>query len=673
MVSASSYDRFGPFLIVRALGRGGMGEVYVARTRFAHAKLAAVKRLRPDVARVPTFAERFKHEADLAVRLSHPNVVATIDVGSVHNQLYVASELILGKDAGHIADRLRERGLGAPVAVVIRLLLDTLTGLAYVHGVREPTGRWLGLVHRDITPGNVLVGYDGVSRIADFGLAKSVLVEGGRLTGHGEILGTPHYLAPEIIRGEEASPSSDLYGLGAVTYRILTGIAPFQGTTAEVLFRALNEEPRPIRELRPDLPDWFAVLVHEMLQKEPRARPHDAGLLVERLRHEAERSKLLLQPPSVGRWLTQLFEAERDEEMAEKEALELMDPSEVPEVVEGTVVLARVRPGTQLLPPPAVRVEADSDGTELDQGLDDTALRQGYEAEEESLENMRTWAVALDEKILDTPRVRDFDDEEGTEFAAQRVAQQGSSPRTKIVSPDLDVDTGDDDAFDSSELDTRLPGFADTLNPSEATDNPFDGASDVAEEEQATRLAEIAPGGRVIPKVDTGRIEPKRRPRGVDSVVVEPARPAVRTGDLPTPRVESPPAPRPAPASRPSVQPSPPSREVVITPARGGRDRLVYFVVALALLVSGLAMGLWIRDREASVVVAQPDGTQAALRSRYMAVRAEVVRRKEAGTPVPPETTSLLADAATALLDGDEASARTLVEALERAVATPSP
>lgn len=667
MVSASIYDRFGPFLIVRALGRGGMGEVYVARTRFAHAKLAAVKRLRPDVARVPTFAERFKHEADLAVRLSHPNIVATIDVGSVHNQLYVASELILGKDTGHIADRLRERGLGAPVAVVIRLLVDTLAGLAYVHGVREPSGRWLGLVHRDITPGNVLVGYDGVARIADFGLAKSVLVQGGRLTGHGEIIGTPHYLAPEIIRGEEAGVASDIYGLGAVVYRVLTGIAPFQGSTPEVLFKALNDEPRAISALRPDLPAWFAALVHEMLDKDEKRRPRDAGLLAERVRSAAEKSKLLLQPPSVGRWLGQLFEAERDQELAEKEALEAMDAEEVPEPIEGTVVLARVRPGTALLPPPSVQTRADTDGTELDQEMPLVDAGAGYEDEEESIENMRTWAISLEEKILDTPRVKDFDDEEGTEFAAQRLR---SAPSSADESADerSEVDTGDEDAFDSSELDTRLPGFADGPARPDSTANPFETPSDLGGEDQRTRVAEMFPS-RSPAKPEPAKPEPKKRPRGVDSVVVEPAPPSVRTGDLPPPRLESPKDPRSV--QRAQYQVTPPSRELVVeAPSGRGKERLLFVTIALSLLVAGLAFGLWIRQADQSVVVVRPEGEQAELRSRFKSVRSEVDRRKALGQRVPPESSTLIGDAATALLDGDLASARTLVEALEAWIAS---
>lgn len=345
-----------------------MGEVYVARTPWDQHRVAAVKRLRPDVARVPTFAERFQHESQLAVRLEHPNVVGTIDVGSVDGQLYVASDLVLGKDAGLIADRLRERGQGAPVAVVVRLLIDILDGLAYVHGAREPDGRWLALVHRDVTPGNVLIGYDGVARLADFGLAKSALTEAANLTGHGEILGTPHYLAPEVIRGQRADKSADIYGLGAVVYRVLTGVAPYQGTTAEVLFKALSEEPRPLLEWRPDLPKWFADFVEELLDREPKRRPFDAALLKRRLEHDASAAKLLLPQASVGRWLTQLFEDERSREVEEYEAISAVDPRSVPGEGKGTVVLAHAYSESALEAPAPVPSGADLEnlGTELD-------------------------------------------------------------------------------------------------------------------------------------------------------------------------------------------------------------------------------------------------------------------------------------------------------------------
>ncbi|MEL7240385.1 MAG: serine/threonine-protein kinase, partial [Planctomycetota bacterium] len=172
------------------------------------------------------------------------------------------------------------------------------------HEAVDLDGTPLALVHRDITPGNLLVGYDGVAKLADFGLAKSLLTEESNLTQHGEILGTPHYLAPEIIRGESASRLSDLYGLGAVMYRFLTGVAPHTGTTAEVLLKVLSEEPRALDELRPDLSPWLVTFVHSLLTKIPAQRPKDARALVAQLHLEAKASGLLVPRSAVGRWLS---------------------------------------------------------------------------------------------------------------------------------------------------------------------------------------------------------------------------------------------------------------------------------------------------------------------------------------------------------------------------------
>lgn len=376
--------RFGQFIIVRTLGRGGMGEVFVARTPWDKTPIAAVKRLRPDVARVPTFAERFKHEAELAVRLNHLNVVGTLDVGSVEGQLYVCSELVLGKDTGVIADRLRERGQGGPAAVAIRLLVDTLAGLAYVHGASEPDGRPLMLVHRDVTPGNVLVGYDGIARLADFGLAKSLLTEGSKLTNHGEILGTPHYLAPEVIKGEGAGPASDLYGLGAVMYRFLTGVAPHQGTTAEVLLKVLSQQPRPLSDLRPDLPPWIVAFIHRMLETDPSRRPSDATVLLKQLTHDARASGLMVPRSSVARWIGNLFEPEKADELEERDRIAAIVPSSIPDKPEGTVVLAHPRAGSRLEAPQAAHAEdhaddVDSQGTELELSENDVRAASSEE------------------------------------------------------------------------------------------------------------------------------------------------------------------------------------------------------------------------------------------------------------------------------------------------------
>ncbi|MBX2811061.1 MAG: serine/threonine protein kinase [Myxococcales bacterium] len=318
-------QRFGPFIVVREIGRGGMGEVLLARTPWPEAPLAAVKRLRADVARIETFAERFRHEADLAVRLSHPHLVGTLGVGTVGNQLYVASELVLGRDVGRVADRLRERGLGGPTSVGIRIAIDGLMGLAYVHRATDADGSSLELIHRDVTPGNIMVGYDGFTRLADFGLAKSLLSEGSRLTRQGEIVGTPHYLAPELVRGDPATTASDIYGLGAVLYRFFTGIAPYQGTTTDILAQLLSQRPRPLAELRPDLPDWVTEVIGRMLTREPNQRPKNARKLAEEMTRRASVHDLLVSRNAVGSWLIGMFSAEHTHEMVEYRRFQRLD------------------------------------------------------------------------------------------------------------------------------------------------------------------------------------------------------------------------------------------------------------------------------------------------------------------------------------------------------------
>ena len=430
-----NYHRFGPFIILRELGRGGMGEVFLARTSWPESPLAAVKRLRPDVARIESFAERFRHEAELAVRLSHPNLVGTLGVGTVGDQLYVAAELVSGKDAGHIADRLRQRSQGGPAAVGIRLVIDGLNGLAYVHDAKEADGSPLELVHRDITPGNVLVGYDGRARLADFGLAKSLLSEGSGLTKQGEILGTPHYLPPELVRGESATSASDVYGLGAVLYRFLTGIAPFQGTTSEILAQVLTERPRPLSDLRPDLPDWMVQLVAKMLERDLSKRPRHAKRLAEEVLAHAKNHELFVPRSAIGQWLTKLFTSEYAQEMEEFETYLQIDPSTMEPPKEGTKVLARAATRSRLHAGDDFGDEDDDDdsdgGTQVE--LTPSAILgisppvEGYSGEEMPTRAVDSPAVSSQWEPYQS-RDTDLDAMAAAQLSSQPPTEDGYSP-----------------------------------------------------------------------------------------------------------------------------------------------------------------------------------------------------------------------------------------------------
>lgn len=655
------HERFGPFLIVRAIGRGGMGEVYVARTPWDASPVAAVKRLRPDVARIPTFAERFRHEAELAVRLHHPNLVATLDVGTVNEQVYVASELVLGKDTGHIADRLRERGQGAPLAVVIRLLADVLEGLAYVHGARNSDGEWLRLVHRDVTPGNVLVGYDGIARLADFGLAKSSLTETSQLTNHGEILGTPHYLAPEVIRGEPSTPASDLYGLGAVMYRILTGVAPHQGTTAEVLAKALSEKPRSLAELRPDLPSWFVGFVHAMLETDVPRRPKDAGELATDLTRRAKRANLLLQHASVGRWLGALFEVEREEEEEEHDRLCQIDPDASAVPMQGTVVLATAMAadpvaGGRIEAPPE-RPDSFTDGTELDLDEQKRAAR-----ELASDDAMPTRAFALPEGSRSPPPPR-----RQTEPSGANLTIQGEGDSIALeLDTHLQVEPAESGEH-TREDDSLLPGFVDTggSGPAEAP-RPRTGRvrATSLEAPRSTSVASAPAGFRedAKPRSDTPTpAAPRRRSTPVAAAArVEPVR---RNQETPksVPAIAAPSRPGKAVAPPPAIVES--RRGRAPGPSRPEPERAVWpwvlaTVVALAV---GLAGGFVLGGAE------RPDPNAAirrGLQLRYRAARVRIeAKRSSGGTPAAAEV--LAADAADALALDDLSRASARITELE--------
>lgn len=475
-------EQFGPFLLDTPLGRGGMGEVVIARTPWPHAPLSALKRLRADIAD-PATSARFQHEAELALRLDHPHVVGTLGAGRVGGQLYVASELVDGKDTGQIADRLRERGEGAPAAVSVRLLLDGLAGLAYVHAVTEADGRPLKLIHRDLTPGNLLLGYDGVVKIADFGLAKSALSWAITAAEAKLRIGTPSYMAPELVSDNAASPSSDIYGLGAVLYRFLTGAAPYSGPSVEVLRQILRSDPRPLSELRPDLPEWLVRLIASMMARRLSARPKDASALRARLLREAQAANLLVPREEVGRWLVRLFPEQYTRERSERAALLAAEP-------EATVI---GRAQDQLRAPP----EAQPSKSSMD--LEERAMQRHHL-------NTNSWDVApigglseLSEEVTHPVSALHWEPETPTEevFTPAELPTQ-RPPQAATVSRPSNSPLGPRTPSGAASPDPRAEGGHDP-----STDRPSSGAASPAARAEA-RIISSSPAAKAQPSPALG-------------------------------------------------------------------------------------------------------------------------------------------------------------------------
>jgi serine/threonine-protein kinase len=253
------------YRIVEPLGRGGMGIVYkVEHTRIG--KLLAMKLLTGELSHNPEVVRRFKREALTVSKLQSPNTVQVFDFGVSDGLTYLVMELVSGET---LTRALSAHG-PMPFSRLGKIVVQLCSSLAEAH--RK------GIVHRDIKPDNImLVPAEGadLAKVLDFGLAKLRETEGlCDVTGQGMILGTPYYMAPEQIRGGEIDARTDVYGIGALMYRALTGFHPFSGTPMAVMQRHLNEAPIPPAERAPELgiPPGVSRLVMRALRKDPRGR-----------------------------------------------------------------------------------------------------------------------------------------------------------------------------------------------------------------------------------------------------------------------------------------------------------------------------------------------------------------------------------------------------------------
>lgn len=254
------------FKIEKRIGRGGMGDVYLA-VQTSLDRRVALKTLTSRFAADAEFVRRFQAEARAAAALNHPNVVTVYDVGEDKGTHYLSMEFM---ERGTLEDRVAKAGR-LPVDEVYAILRDAAAGLVFAEAKR--------IVHRDLKPANLMQNHVGQTKIADLGLATHVEAEEAQ-TADRKVFGTPHFMSPEQARGEKVDHRSDLYSLGATAYRLLTGHTPFEGKDAREIVRALlKDEPRPMREFVNDLPDGVVELVERLMKKDVAARIQSANEL----------------------------------------------------------------------------------------------------------------------------------------------------------------------------------------------------------------------------------------------------------------------------------------------------------------------------------------------------------------------------------------------------------
>jgi serine/threonine-protein kinase len=299
---------FGPYELIRELGRGGMGVVYEARQKGLD-RSVAVKMILASHLASPELVRRFQAEAKAAARLRHSNIVHIHDVGQLNGQDFFAMEYIEGQSlaeriaqgpVGQVANLPQFRqvsnlphGKNVDLQTAVRLVATVARAVEHLHQQ--------GIVHRDLKPSNILLDCDGQPYVTDFGLAK-VFAPGSDVTATGVIAGTPSYMAPEQASGRRADigPATDVYSLGAILYELLTGRPPFRAETAlDTLMEVLSGDPVLPRTLNPRIPRGLELICIKCLEKAPPDRYASAAALADDLERFARGEALQARPPTL--------------------------------------------------------------------------------------------------------------------------------------------------------------------------------------------------------------------------------------------------------------------------------------------------------------------------------------------------------------------------------------
>lgn len=255
MLLSAETQEFGKYQLLDRIAVGGMSEVYRARMTAAAGvtKQVAIKKILPHFAGNPAFVSMFINEARIAVGLSHGNISQVFDFGEVDGEYYLAMEWVHGQPLSKVTRQAREKGLGVlPVPLALWITTEMLRGLAYAHNKLDERGRPLNIVHRDVSPQNVLLSYEGQVKLVDFGIARARLASRGE-TEATAAQGKYLYFSPEQAQGRELDARADIFAAGVVLYELLCGQLPWQGEPREVLQRISRSDFPPPRAINPGL------------------------------------------------------------------------------------------------------------------------------------------------------------------------------------------------------------------------------------------------------------------------------------------------------------------------------------------------------------------------------------------------------------------------------------
>jgi serine/threonine protein kinase/Tfp pilus assembly protein PilF len=308
--------RFGKYLILDKIATGGMAELYQAKITSVEGfeKLVAIKKILPNLTQDKNLVNMFIDEAKLAAMLTHQNIVQIYDLGSMEGTYFIAMEYIYGKDLRVLTRKAKERNLPLPIEYGLYITCRVCSGLDYSHNLKDLHGNPLELIHRDISPQNILVTYQGEVKIVDFGIAKAAKKTAD--TKEGLIKGKVSYMSPEQAAGKPIDNRSDIFSTGILLYEMVTGERMFEGADLQILERVRKADFEPAENIVPDLPNEVCEILNRALAKGVTRRYKSCGEMLADL--EACLSAFPVRPSAEG--LSQYMKALFAEEIAAEAA-----------------------------------------------------------------------------------------------------------------------------------------------------------------------------------------------------------------------------------------------------------------------------------------------------------------------------------------------------------------
>jgi serine/threonine protein kinase len=303
----------GKYQIVRPLSAGGMAEVFVAKQVGigGFEKPVALKRIQRQLLETRHLAiDMFLNEAKIAGRLMHPNIVQVLDVGEVGGALYLAMEFVRGKDLREIIKKLRVTRSIVPIGDALFIVREVAQALHYAYWSTDMEGNQLNVVHRDVSPHNIILSYDGSVKLLDFGVAMSSVTEQSEKM----IVGKWQYMSPESTMNQAIDHRSDLFSLGVVLYLLCTGTMPFVGADPKEIVRKIRAgQYKPVEQVAPRLPVDLALLLRQMLSPRPEDRPKTGRDIVQALAEIERQHGYEGTPSTIAQFVSDTFPEERGE------------------------------------------------------------------------------------------------------------------------------------------------------------------------------------------------------------------------------------------------------------------------------------------------------------------------------------------------------------------------